>query len=91
MSSEVLILYRNNVISSGFFFFLFTECQYWGAELQLPTLDFEDVLKNDEHACKWLSTLKKIGIVRLTGASDKRGQVLKLGKRIGFLYLTFYG
>ncbi|XP_004755940.1 gamma-butyrobetaine dioxygenase [Mustela nigripes] len=67
------------------------ECQYWGAELQLPTLDFEDVLKNDEHACKWLSTLKKIGIVRLTGASDKRGQVLKLGKRIGFLYLTFYG
>ncbi|KAI5762315.1 unnamed protein product [Gulo gulo] len=67
------------------------ECQYWGAELQLPTLDFEDVLKNDEHAYKWLSTLKKVGIVRLTGASDKRGQVLKLGKRIGFLYLTFYG
>ncbi|XP_022363136.1 gamma-butyrobetaine dioxygenase [Lutra lutra] len=67
------------------------ECQYWGAELQLPTLDFEDVLKNDEHAYKWLSALKKVGIVRLTGASDKRGQVLKLGKRIGFLYLTFYG
>ncbi|EFB13067.1 hypothetical protein PANDA_009210, partial [Ailuropoda melanoleuca] len=70
---------------------LFTERQYWGAELQLPTLDFEDVLKNDEHAYKWLSSLKKIGIVRLTGASDKRGQILKLGKRIGFLYLTFYG
>ncbi|XP_073760934.1 gamma-butyrobetaine dioxygenase [Callorhinus ursinus] len=67
------------------------ECQYWGAELQLPTLDFEDVLKNDEHAYKWLSSLKKVGIVRLTGASDKQGQVLKLGKRIGFLYLTFYG
>lgn len=69
----------------------FPECQYWGAELQLPTLDFEDVLKNDEHAYQWLSSLKKVGIVRLTGASDKRGQVLKLGKRIGFLYLTFYG
>ncbi|XP_046926042.1 gamma-butyrobetaine dioxygenase [Lynx rufus] len=67
------------------------ECQYWGSELQLPTLDFEDVLKNDEHAYKWLSSLKKVGIVRLTGASDKRGEVLKLGKRIGFLYLTFYG
>ncbi|XP_022263653.1 gamma-butyrobetaine dioxygenase isoform X2 [Canis lupus baileyi] len=67
------------------------ECQYWGAELQLPTLNFEDVLKNDEHAYQWLSSLKKVGIVRLTGASDKRGQVLKLGKRIGFLYLTFYG
>lgn len=70
---------------------MFTECQYWGSELQLPTLDFEDVLKNDEHAYKWLSSLKKVGIVRLTGASDKRGEVLKLGKRIGFLYLTFYG
>ncbi|XP_014446788.1 gamma-butyrobetaine dioxygenase [Tupaia chinensis] len=67
------------------------EHQYWGSDLQLPTLDFEDVLKNDEHAYTWLSSLKKVGIVRLTGASDKRGEVLKLGKRIGFLYLTFYG
>lgn len=67
------------------------ECQYWGSELQLPTLNFEDVLKDDEHAYKWLSSLKKVGIVRLTGASDKRGEVTKLGKRIGFLYLTFYG
>ncbi|TEA41017.1 gamma-butyrobetaine dioxygenase [Neophocaena asiaeorientalis asiaeorientalis] len=67
------------------------ECQYWGSEFQLPTLDFEDVLKDDEHAYRWLSRLKKVGIVRLTGASDKRGEVLKLGKRIGFLYLTFYG
>ncbi|XP_014639137.1 PREDICTED: gamma-butyrobetaine dioxygenase [Ceratotherium simum simum] len=67
------------------------ECQYWGSELQLPTLDFEDVLINDEHAYKWLSSLKKVGIVRLTGAADRRGEVLKLGKRIGFLYLTFYG
>ncbi|XP_036181570.1 gamma-butyrobetaine dioxygenase [Myotis myotis] len=69
----------------------FPECQYWGSELQLPTLDFEDVLKNDEHAYKWLSSLKRVGIVRLTGASNKRGEVLKLGKRVGFLYLTFYG
>lgn len=67
------------------------ECQYWGSELQLPTLDFDDVLKSDEHAYKWLATLKKVGIVRLTGASDKRGEIIKLGKRIGFLYLTFYG
>uniref|UniRef100_A0A5F9CMI5 gamma-butyrobetaine dioxygenase n=1 Tax=Oryctolagus cuniculus TaxID=9986 RepID=A0A5F9CMI5_RABIT len=67
------------------------KCQYWGSELQLPTLDFDDVLKSDEHAYKWLATLKKVGIVRLTGASDKRGEIIKLGKRIGFLYLTFYG
>lgn len=69
----------------------FPECQYWGSELQLPTLNFEDVLRSDEHAYKWLSSLKKVGIVRLTGASSKRGEILKLGKRIGFLYLTFYG
>ncbi|XP_045681355.1 gamma-butyrobetaine dioxygenase [Phyllostomus hastatus] len=69
----------------------FPECQYWGSELQLPTLSFEDVLRSDEHAYKWLSSLKKVGIVRLTGASSKRGEILKLGKRIGFLYLTFYG
>ncbi|XP_057603309.1 gamma-butyrobetaine dioxygenase [Hippopotamus amphibius kiboko] len=67
------------------------ECQYWDSEFQLPTLDFEDVLKDDEQAYRWLSSLKKVGIVRLTGAADKRGEILKLGKRIGFLYLTFYG
>ncbi|XP_004683645.1 PREDICTED: gamma-butyrobetaine dioxygenase [Condylura cristata] len=67
------------------------ECQYWGSELQLPTLDFEDVLRSDEHAYKWLFNLKKVGIVRITGAADKRGEILKLGKRIGFLFLTFYG
>ncbi|KAM5248984.1 gamma-butyrobetaine dioxygenase [Ctenodactylus gundi] len=67
------------------------ECQYWGSELQMPTLNFEDVLRNDEHAYNWLSSLKKVGIVRLTGASDRRGEIIKLGKRIGFLYLTFYG
>ncbi|KAM4847013.1 gamma-butyrobetaine dioxygenase [Thomomys bottae] len=67
------------------------ECQYWGSTLQLPTLNFEDVLRNDEQAYQWLSSLKKVGIVRLTGAADKRGEITKLGKRIGFLYLTFYG
>ncbi|KAB0348295.1 hypothetical protein FD754_013152 [Muntiacus muntjak] len=51
------------------------KCQYWGSEFQLPTLDFEDVLKDDEHAYRWLSSLKKVGIVRLTGAADKRGEV----------------
>lgn len=57
----------------------------------MPTLNFEDVLKDDEHAYKWLSSLKKVGIVRLVGAADKHGEITKLGKRIGFLYLTFYG
>lgn len=69
----------------------FTERQYWGSDLQLPTLAFEEVLHSDESAYKWLVTLKRTGIVLLTGAASRQGELLKLGQRIGFLRLTFYG
>ncbi|XP_009585171.1 PREDICTED: gamma-butyrobetaine dioxygenase [Fulmarus glacialis] len=46
---------------------------------------------NDESAYKWLCTLKKVGIVLLTGAATRQGELVKLGHRIGFLRLTFYG
>ncbi|XP_026562053.1 gamma-butyrobetaine dioxygenase isoform X1 [Pseudonaja textilis] len=68
-----------------------SERQYWGSDLELPTIDFEEVLHSDESAYKWLVTLKKVGIVLLTGAAIKQGEILKLGQRIGFLRLTFYG
>lgn len=68
-----------------------SERQYWGSDLQLPTISFEEVLHSDESAYRWLVTLKKVGIVLLTGATTKQGELLKLGKRIGFLRLTFYG
>uniref|UniRef100_A0A8C6Y4T6 gamma-butyrobetaine dioxygenase n=1 Tax=Naja naja TaxID=35670 RepID=A0A8C6Y4T6_NAJNA len=68
-----------------------SERQYWGSDLELPTMDFEEVLHSDESAYKWLVTLKKVGIVLLTGAAIKQGEILKLGQRIGFLRLTFYG
>ncbi|XP_053141812.1 gamma-butyrobetaine dioxygenase [Hemicordylus capensis] len=68
-----------------------SERQYWGSDLQLPTMTFEEVLHNDESAYKWLVTLKKVGIVLLTGAATRQGELLKLGQRIGFLRLTFYG
>ncbi|XP_039198167.1 gamma-butyrobetaine dioxygenase isoform X2 [Crotalus tigris] len=68
-----------------------SERQYWGSDLELPTMDFEEVLHNDESAYKWLVTLKKVGIVLLRGAAIKQGEILKLGQRIGFLRLTFYG
>uniref|UniRef100_A0A8D0GFW6 gamma-butyrobetaine dioxygenase n=1 Tax=Sphenodon punctatus TaxID=8508 RepID=A0A8D0GFW6_SPHPU len=64
---------------------------YWGSDLQLPTMPFEEVLCSDESAYKWMSTLKKVGIVVLTGAATRQGELVKLGKRIGFLRLTFYG
>ncbi|KAJ6652656.1 hypothetical protein lerEdw1_011226 [Lerista edwardsae] len=54
-------------------------------------MTFEEVLHSDESAYRWLVTLKKVGIVLLTGAAARRGELLKLGRRIGFLRLTFYG
>ncbi|XP_025977553.1 gamma-butyrobetaine dioxygenase isoform X2 [Dromaius novaehollandiae] len=67
------------------------ERQYWGSDLQLLELPFEEVLCSDESAYKWLCTLKKVGIVLLTGAPAQQGELVKLGHRIGFLRLTFYG
>ncbi|XP_021258489.1 gamma-butyrobetaine dioxygenase isoform X2 [Numida meleagris] len=65
--------------------------QYWGSDLQLPKMPFEEVMYDDESAYKWLCTLKKMGIVLLTGAAPRQGELVKLGHRIGFLRLTFYG
>ncbi|XP_019375035.1 PREDICTED: gamma-butyrobetaine dioxygenase [Gavialis gangeticus] len=67
------------------------EHEYWGSDLQFPEMSFEDVLSSDESAYTWLSTLKKVGIVMLTRAATRPGELVKLGKRIGFLRLTFYG
>ncbi|NWY73125.1 BODG dioxygenase, partial [Erithacus rubecula] len=67
------------------------ERQYWGSDLQLPKMPFEEIMCNDESAYKWLCTLKKVGIVLLTGAAARQGELIRLGHRVGFLRLTFYG
>ncbi|XP_069078062.1 gamma-butyrobetaine dioxygenase [Pleurodeles waltl] len=67
------------------------ECQLWGSDLQMPTMSYQDVLTSDAHAFQWLTTLKKVGIVLLDGAPTSQGELVTLGKRIGFLRLTFYG
>ncbi|XP_052548415.1 gamma-butyrobetaine dioxygenase [Tympanuchus pallidicinctus] len=67
------------------------EHQHWGSDLQLPKMPFEEIMYNDESAYKWLRTLKKMGVVLLTGAAARQGELVKLGHRIGFLRLTFYG
>ncbi|XP_051885312.1 gamma-butyrobetaine dioxygenase [Pristis pectinata] len=64
---------------------------HWGSELQIPTANFEEVLTNDEVAYEWLCNLRRIGFVQLKHAPTEKGQVAKLGKRIGYLRLTFYG
>lgn len=68
-----------------------SECQYWGSDLQLPKIPFEEIMCNDESAYTWLCTLKKVGIVLLTGAATRQGELIRLSHRIGFLRLTFYG
>ncbi|XP_060695075.1 gamma-butyrobetaine dioxygenase [Hemiscyllium ocellatum] len=68
-----------------------TDQQNWGSELQIPTASFEEVLDNDEVAYQWLKTLRKIGVMLLKNAPAEKGQVAKLGERIGYLRLTFYG
>ncbi|XP_005995131.1 gamma-butyrobetaine dioxygenase [Latimeria chalumnae] len=68
-----------------------SERQYWGSNLQIPTISFEEVLTNDTVAYKWLTNLRKLGVVLLKGVGTKQGEVAKLAKRIGFLRLTFYG
>ncbi|KFO72360.1 Gamma-butyrobetaine dioxygenase [Cuculus canorus] len=67
------------------------ERHYWDFNLQLPKIPFQEIMYNDESAYKWLCTLKKVGIVLLTGAAARQGELIKLGHRIGFLRLTFYG
>ncbi|XP_075423404.1 gamma-butyrobetaine dioxygenase isoform X2 [Ascaphus truei] len=65
--------------------------QYWGSDLQIPTMSYEDVLTSDESAYQWLCALRKVGVVLLDGAPAKQGELVTLGKRIGFMRLTFYG
>nr|XP_033783768.1 gamma-butyrobetaine dioxygenase [Geotrypetes seraphini]XP_033783769.1 gamma-butyrobetaine dioxygenase [Geotrypetes seraphini] len=66
-------------------------CRYWGSDLQIPVLSYEEVLRSDEGALKWITTLKKFGIVLLDGVPAAQGELITLGKRIGFMRLTFYG
>uniref|UniRef100_A0A8B9LMJ8 Butyrobetaine (gamma), 2-oxoglutarate dioxygenase (gamma-butyrobetaine hydroxylase) 1 n=1 Tax=Astyanax mexicanus TaxID=7994 RepID=A0A8B9LMJ8_ASTMX len=67
------------------------ERDFWDSGLQIPTLDFEEVLHDDKAALDWLMALRRVGIVYLKGAPLEQGQVARLSQRIGYLRLTFYG
>lgn len=49
------------------------------------------MLNDDDYVYKWFFSFKKVGIVRFIGVVDKCGEIIKFGKRIGFLYFIFYG
>lgn len=57
----------------------------------MPVADFEEVLYDDKAALAWLTALRRVGIVYLKGAPTELGQVARLGQRIGYLRITFYG
>ncbi|KAM5138556.1 gamma-butyrobetaine dioxygenase [Mantella aurantiaca] len=67
------------------------EHDYWDSNLKISTLSYEDVLRCDQTAYKWLCTLRKLGIVILEGAPIRQGELVTLGKRIGYMRHTFYG
>lgn len=72
-------------------FYVVSERDFWDSCLQMPTLDFEEVLHDDKAALDWLTALRRVGIVYLKGAPVEQGQVARLSQRIGYLRLTFYG
>ncbi|XP_072277928.1 gamma-butyrobetaine dioxygenase [Pyxicephalus adspersus] len=67
------------------------EHEYWGSALKIPTFSYKDVLNCDQTAYNWLCSLRKVGIVLLDGAPVKQGELVTLGKRIGYMRHTFYG
>uniref|UniRef100_A0A8C5Q8K3 gamma-butyrobetaine dioxygenase n=1 Tax=Leptobrachium leishanense TaxID=445787 RepID=A0A8C5Q8K3_9ANUR len=67
------------------------EQHFWGSDLQIPTMSYENVLHSDHSAYSWLCALKKVGIVILEGAPIEQGELVTLGKRIGYMRHTFYG
>ncbi|XP_060715588.1 gamma-butyrobetaine dioxygenase [Tachysurus vachellii] len=67
------------------------EREFWDSGLRIPMADFEEVLNDDKAALAWLTALRRVGIVYLKGAPAEQGQVARLGQRIGYLRLTFYG
>lgn len=64
---------------------------YWDSKLRVPTVDFEEVLRDDKAALTWLQALRRVGIVCLKGAPLEKGQVNRLGERIGYVRMTYYG
>lgn len=71
--------------------FLISERHYWDSNLRIPTADYQEVLHDDKAALAWLLALRRVGIVYLKGAPAEQGQLARLGERIGYLRLTFYG
>jgi hypothetical protein len=68
----------------------------WGEEMSeegnLPTFEFEKLLKDDQELYKWLVALAtQTGLAKVENAPKESGQVMKLGERVGYLAQTSWG
>jgi len=65
----------------------------WGADhfQEVPILDFNDVMKDDDSLLQWLLHLEVLGICLLGQVPEKLGQVGVLANRVGFIRKTHYG
>ncbi|EEB17668.1 gamma-butyrobetaine dioxygenase, putative [Pediculus humanus corporis] len=52
---------------------------------------FDDIIKYDDTLLKWLETLAKFGVGKISGVPLKNGQLQKLAERVSFIRKTYYG
>ncbi|XP_022099250.1 gamma-butyrobetaine dioxygenase-like isoform X2 [Acanthaster planci] len=64
---------------------------FWGADIDLQSFNFDEVLKNDGALYNWLTELVSRGIAVVTNAPSKVGQLHSLGGRVAFLRPSNYG
>lgn len=63
----------------------------WGSDIQLPTGDFTQIMKDDMALLNWIEKLEEYGLFLVKNTPAELGQLDKLGKRIGILRETNYG
>ncbi|XP_022087372.1 gamma-butyrobetaine dioxygenase-like isoform X2 [Acanthaster planci] len=64
---------------------------FWGADIDLQSFDFGELLTNDRALYKWLAELVSRGIAVVKNAPSEVGQLHRLGGRVAFLRPCNYG
>ena len=69
------------------------EPKLWGSWLEekLPVIDYDRFMHSDEGLTDWITALLDYGVVLLTGAPAKAGQIQHVADRIGPIRLTNFG
>ena len=67
--------------------------ELWGSEFKkyIPRMKFHDILNDEAVEFEFLNSLYRYGLALVTDMPVEKGQVEKLGDRIGYLRMTAYG